>query len=389
MDDAESRPSFSDLAPSPSGPSPSGSVNGSEPHIERSLSSALARRRHTRTRSVPQYATTGKSTSCSSTCLPLQVGVHSIQNCRETMEDAHRSVVPEEGEQLPDPRTPGGSLLSRGDVFAKGEWPAMLGFFGVFDGHGGSNAADFAESHLFEKWVGKWHAKSMATSAEEAMVAWMREAILETEEALVERSREQDWMDGTTVAAVVLLEEPGGRLRVVAGNVGDSEILLGRLGADGSPAPILLSELHNMSRNEDEKRRVEAVGGRIYRGRLGHPRFNPQFASIAVTRALGDLFFKDRELTEGRESGLTAEPFVICEDVLRPVGGGPGPRDAFLLLGCDGFFDVVKYQEAVEFVFERFSGGEQVQAISEALVELAQRRGSTDNITVLLVKFGP
>jgi len=56
------------------------------------------------------------------------VGVTSIQGRRPEMEDAHKIVPP------PSP-SPSSTKLS---------------FFGVFDGHGGRRAADFAEARLYE-----------------------------------------------------------------------------------------------------------------------------------------------------------------------------------------------------------------------------------------------
>jgi len=209
----------------------------------------------------------------------------------------------------------------------------------------------------------------------------LRAAFSETEALLLQISKEEEWMDGTTAAVAVVLEEGGGRRAVVAGNVGDSEVLLGRRGPTGTPEHEVLSEVHNMARNDPERERVEAVGGKVYRSRLGHPRFNPRFASLAVSRALGDLFFKDEDLTGGQSSGLSAEPFVLRREL--------SPHDSFLLLGCDGFFDTVQYLEAVEFAFSRLDANEDLQEVSAALVDLAKSKGSTDNITVVLVELWP
>jgi serine/threonine protein phosphatase PrpC len=71
-------------------------------------------------------------------------------------------------------------------------------------------------------------------------------------------------------------------------------------------------------------------------------------------------------------------------------------RDAFLVLACDGVWDVLTSQEAVEFVYRSFqeevasgrSVTEDIVAkVSDSLVQECLNRGSTDNISVVLVTF--
>jgi len=232
-------------------------------------------------------------------------------------------------------------------------------------------------NHAGKIRVDKWLQWIVGEEAGEEAKRILRKAFLETEAGLIQVQRSQEWDDGTTAAVVAILQGADGEFSLLAGNVGDSEVLLGRHGQGGTPQFVVLSEIHNMAKNSNEKTRVEAVGGRVWRGRLGHPKLNPQIFSLAVSRAMGDSFFKHPDHTGGRESGLSAEPFVQHQSLNR--------HDRFLVLGCDGFFDVVNYQEAVEFVFARLEKDGDPQGISEALVELAQNKGSTDNITVLLV----
>merc|ERR1712039_568496 len=129
-----------------------------------------------------------------------------------------------------------------------------------------------------------------------------------------------------------------------------------------------------------EAARISAAGGRIWRGRLGHPKINPQVLSLSVTRAIGDLFFKDESYTDGLASGLIAEPYITSVDV-----GAKDIMEQFVLIGCDGLWDTVTYAQAADFVFAQLLAGEDPQAISEALVRLASDAGSSDNITVMVV----
>jgi len=163
--------------------------------------------------------------------------------------------------------------------------------------------------------------------------------------------------------------------RLLVANIGDSEAVLCRRGeAD------VLSTIHNPSKSAKEKERIVASGGKIWQDRLAHPCMNPRFFSIAVSRSIGDMIFKNEVYTKGKPSGLIATPS------LRSVELQQG--DEFLLLACDGLFDVLGYQEAVDLVRAKLPAlNNDPEAVAKALVEVASEKGSADNITALLVLF--
>eukprot|EP00441_Pelagodinium_beii_P014832 CAMPEP_0197668770 /NCGR_PEP_ID=MMETSP1338-20131121/70259_1 /TAXON_ID=43686 ORGANISM="Pelagodinium beii, Strain RCC1491" /NCGR_SAMPLE_ID=MMETSP1338 /ASSEMBLY_ACC=CAM_ASM_000754 /LENGTH=185 /DNA_ID=CAMNT_0043248225 /DNA_START=1 /DNA_END=555 /DNA_ORIENTATION=+ len=67
---------------------------------------------------------------------PVRFGVHSIQNQRSEMEDAHRAVL---GAESCSPSLRGQAETQLGN----------LSYFAVFDGHGGAKAAEFSSERLF------------------------------------------------------------------------------------------------------------------------------------------------------------------------------------------------------------------------------------------------
>mmetsp|Transcript_37455 Transcript_37455/g.94165 ORF Transcript_37455/g.94165 Transcript_37455/m.94165 type:complete len:409 (-) Transcript_37455:28-1254(-) len=294
---------------------------------------------------------------------PLRYGVHSIQNMRQKMEDAHRAVLGVEGwsPSTSRPSSREGMEASLGS----------MSYFAIFDGHAGSEAAKFASENLCELLAADRTA--LLSEPSEAL----RRALARTEEEWLERARSREWMDGTT-AAVALVDRAG--CRCIVGNIGDSEILLGSRGESGLTEYKILTEVHHLKRSPSEVDRVSSVGGRIWRGRLGHPKISPQVLSLSVSRAIGDLFFKDEKYTDGVLTGLSAEAYIatveICAEQI---------SDEFLVIGCDGLWDTVKYAEAADFVLERLHDKDDPQAISEGLVRLAREAGSSDNITVMVV----
>lgn len=241
-------------------------------------------------------------------------------------------------------------------------------FTAVFDGHAGRRAAEFAERHLYEEFIERFNAQQNLEDA-------LAEAFAEVERKFLHeaKSQETEWMDGTTAASAILTRDAkSGDVELTAGNVGDTEILLG----NDTEFHEVLSQKHTPV-NPEEFDRIREIGGREYKRRLGHPKYNPAVISLAVSRAIGDLFFKDEQFTDGKPSGLVAVPH-ITRRVLDPS------HNWFLVLGCDGLWDVCSYVQVADFVRENMKSKTPTE-VSEALVQLASDQGSPDNITVIVV----
>lgn len=294
---------------------------------------------------------------------PIKYGVHSIQNTRPEMEDAHcaKPLLGATGDLSDSARSAGGGATSLGS----------LSFFAVFDGHGGARAAEFSGERL-ERILSE-DREILLSDPREAL----RRAFAKTEQEWHTLAIAEELMDGTT-AAVVLFDKSA--KRCVVGNIGDSEVLLGTRRKSGEHEFVCLTEVHHLKRNPSEADRISKVGGRIWKGRLGHPRINPMVISLSVSRAIGDVFFKDARYTHGQESGLVADPWITTVDVC-----GEDVVEQFLVVGCDGLWDTVSYQEVSNFVFQQLRSGVDPQLISEGLVNLASDAGSSDNITAIVV----
>ncbi|KAF2503046.1 PP2C-domain-containing protein [Lophium mytilinum] len=136
-------------------------------------------------------------------------------------------------------------------------------------------------------------------------------------------------------------------------NVGDARIVLCRNGR-----ALRLSYDHKGS-DENEGRRVASAGGLILNNRVN--------GVLAVTRALGDAYMKDL---------VTGHPYTT-ETVIQ------ADQDEFLILACDGLWDVCSDQEAVDLIRHT----QEPQTASKQLVEHALARFSTDNLSCMVVRF--
>merc|ERR1719221_2147666 len=108
----------------------------------------------------------------------------------------------------------------------------------------------------------------------------LRQAFARTEEEWLSMARAEELMDGTT-AAVALVDRSKGVC--VVGNIGDSEVIMGTRSSDGTASVHTLTEVHHAKRSKSEALRVEAEGGRIWHGRLGHPFVSPHVLSLSVS----------------------------------------------------------------------------------------------------------
>lgn len=235
-------------------------------------------------------------------------------------------------------------------------------FLGVYDGHAGIGAAEYAGSHLHR------HFMSHPQFASDP-VASLRDAFATTESEICTSFSASG--DGTTAVVAYIRNNT-----LIVGHVGDSEAVLCRNGA-----AMPLTEPHNAKANEKERQRIRDAGGVLVAGdtRVGHPALNPMLFSIAVTRAMGDVLLKAPEYTNGKPSGLIAEPEILQMQLTE--------EDEFVLLACDGVWDVLTHQACITFVRDQLRAGADPRAASLALVNHAYSLGSTDNITCIVCSF--
>jgi len=102
--------------------------------------------------------------------------------------------------------------------------------------------------------------------------------------------------------------------------------------------------------------------------------------SLAVARAFGDIDFKfPYNKSEG--DYVSAEPHVYKHQIT--------PEDEFLIVSCDGLWDKMKYETAIDYVIEKRKEGLNVTEVAQGLVKLALERGSMDNVTCILIFLNP
>ncbi|KAI0645533.1 protein serine/threonine phosphatase 2C [Trametes meyenii] len=282
--------------------------------------------------------------------LAFTCAVTAVQGPRDSMEDTHSMVTSFAGIQ-------------------------GQGLFAVFDGHGGKEAAS---------WCRKNYTVSLADALEERRNGNIIDALKSSFER-VDEDLERIWLEsggkkhsGTTaVVAFLRLEDskgqqsfaptrrnplervhnafmppPNVRRVLYCANVGDARAVLGR----GGNATRLTYD-HAVT-DGSEAARVEEAGAVIENGRVD--------GVLIPTRALGDA---------NMNQYISSIPHTARVEL--------NEEDEVLILACDGLWDVVDDQEAVNIVREVQDSMDAAQR----LMEEAQRCKTQDNVTIVVVRL--
>ncbi|RZR92173.1 hypothetical protein BHM03_00020433 [Ensete ventricosum] len=151
---------------------------------------------------------------------------------------------------------------------------------------------------------------------------------------------------------------------LVVANAGDCRAVLCRRGK-----AIDMSHDHKPDRSE-ERKRIEALGGFVCDDYLN--------GLLNVARAIGDWHVDGMKDRDGL-GPLSAEPEVMTMRLTE--------EDEFVILGCDGFWDVFRSQNAVDMARRKLQEHNDPTTCCKELVDEALKRESSDNLAVVLVCF--
>ncbi|CAH1449756.1 unnamed protein product [Lactuca virosa] len=233
-------------------------------------------------------------------------------------------------------------------------------FFGVYDGHGGSQVAKFCAERMHEviaeewdqeaangyKWKQRWESV-MSSSFERA-----------DNEVLSEAAAPE--IVGSTAVAVVL-----SGCQIIVSNCGDSRAVLFR-GKESIPLTV-----DQKPDREDELLRIEEQDGKVINWNGARV-----FGVLAMSRAIGDRYLR---------------PWII--PVPEITFTTRTDEDECLIIASDGLWGVISNTEVGEVARRilrrrRRSATSEVpaaQILADSLIEIAMGRNSSDNISVIVV----
>ncbi|KAJ4732660.1 Protein phosphatase 2C family protein [Rhynchospora pubera] len=308
----------------------------------------------------------------------LKYGLSSMQGWRTTMEDAHTALL---------------------------DLDESTSFFGVYDGHGGRVVAKFCAKFLPTQILKSeaYAAGDLGTAVHKAFFrmdemmqgqrgwrelaalgdninkfAGMVEGLIWSPRASDSANVVDDWASeegphsdftgptsGCTACVAIIRNK-----QLVVANAGDSRCVISRKG-----------QAYNLSRDhkpelEAERERILKAGGFIHAGRVN--------GSLNLSRAIGDMEFKQNKLLPPEKQIVTANPDVniveLCDD------------DDFIVLACDGIWDCMTSQQVVDFVHEHINKESSLSAVCEKVLDRCLAPSTMggegcDNMTMILVQF--
>lgn len=278
----------------------------------------------------------------------LRYGLSSMQGWRLEMEDAHSAII-----GIPD----------------IGE---TVSWFAVFDGHAGSRVSYHCSNHLLDCITSNDQFRDAIKKENELSEDELMEKVksgvlkgfLELDEKLRKIPEVANGEDksGTTAICVLISNN-----YIIFSNCGDSR---GVLSGDGSK-PIVVTQDHKPS-NPPELERIQDAGGSVMLQRVN--------GSLAVSRALGDFEYKNVDGKGPTEQLVSPEPEFYKKK-------RDHASDEFLVLACDGVWDVMTNEDICSFVSARMSVTDNLEQIANEVIDTCLHKGSRDNMSIIIIAF--
>lgn len=267
----------------------------------------------------------------------LRYGVASMQGWRVEMEDAHRAVT-----GLGDGME--GSSLN--------DWS----YFAVFDGHAGAKVSAHCAEHLLDCIMQTEEFREDVTKGIHS--GFLR--LDDTMRSLPEISSGEDKSGSTAVCAFISPKQ------IFIANCGDSRAVISREGR------TVFSTRDHKPGLPQERERIQKAGGSVLIQRVN--------GSLAVSRALGDYDYKKVIGVGQCEQLVSPEPEIFVRD-------REDNADEFLVLACDGVWDVMSNYDLCQYIHSRLQVTDDLEAIASQVIDTCLYKGSRDNMSIVLVVF--
>eukprot|EP00042_Codosiga_hollandica_P047932 m.527181 g.527181 ORF g.527181 m.527181 type:complete len:515 (+) comp57558_c0_seq1:762-2306(+) len=266
----------------------------------------------------------------------LRYACSAMQGYRVEMEDAHIL-------QHDIPELPGCAL------------------FTVFDGHGGKTVSTMSETMQIPALL-RTAAFLSGDKSEVTLGKMLHEGFYELDRELRTHPPLQNGEDESGSTATSVLVTP---THIIFANCGDSRSVL------FTSSGVKFGTTDHKPNTDSERERINRAGGYVEAGRVN--------GNLAISRALGDYSFKmSSELPDSEQQVVVESDITIFER---------SAEDQFLLLACDGIWDVCTNESACEFVVNQLKAGYSPQETCERMLDHCLGLDSKDNMTAMVVLF--
>ena len=317
----------------------------------------------------------------------LRYGVCSMQGWRKRMEDTHITDI------------------------SKGE-NDRFNIFGIFDGHGGKEVAQYVSNHftnafllnekikknkikqaiidtflkmddlMFQKEAIQELKTLQKKSEEEDKIFFEKNNIIETQldlyiKNILNKEENIAFTRGCT-ACVCIIDVL--TKKIFFANAGDSRVILCKKG-----------KAYRMS--VDHKPELELENNRIKKAKGWVNDYGRINGNLNLSRTLGDLEYKNNKNLLPQEQIITAYPDVVDDKI--------EPDNDFIIIGCDGIWDSMQDQEICDIIIDKLKEENDIYKVNLENIlanicdnicakipfnELTSKDGY-DNMSIILIQF--
>ncbi len=238
----------------------------------------------------------------------------------------------------------------------KDESFAPINFYGIYDGHGGKEISTYL-SHTLPKYF------NSTVSTLPPSGKYIRDVFKKVQTKLETGYMKTHAMNSGSTALILIEYIKDKKRYIDIANLGDSRCVI-----CNSNMAITLTKDHK-PHWPDEKNRIKSMGGNVY-----HDGYDWRIGDLSVSRAFGDLDNKPY---------ITEVPELFRRKITK--------TDKFIILGCDGLWDEIEPQEAVNQILYNFYENDKLKLdkknAAKFLANLALEKGSSDNVSVIVIFF--
>jgi len=241
-------------------------------------------------------------------------------------------------------------------------------YFAIYDGHGGRQCVDYVTSMLHDNLL--LEINKAPSNVPDAFIRAFNTTDRNMQASGINTS-------GCTACCCLLQEEKSSRA-IYTAHLGDARAVICR----GGLAVRLTSMSDHKATDPTETKRVIEAGGTIFNERVN--------GMLAISRAFGDHQLKAPALPQDVVSNV---PDITSTELT--------DQDMFVIVACDGLWDVVEDQESVNLVLEGIrelmallpnTGQDNLthrrsmaEVLARMLVEEALARGTSDNVSCIMI----
>lgn len=252
---------------------------------------------------------------------------------------------------------------------------APIDFFIICDGHGGSAVSKFVVPELERTFMNRSFIYPLSDNTINTIYDNLQRTLRSNPNKIA--------LHCGCTALVVIVYMDYGKKAVQVINIGDCRAVMSR---NGLAMPLTIDHKPHWP---EEKKRIEKVNFDYGTNKKIHYEEGAyRIGDLSVSRAFGDL---------DNTPHVTHRPDTFKYKIKS--------TDEFIILACDGVWDVLQSDEAVNFVRDQFYNNQtrfynlagaypypptpayQTTNIAEKLTDYVLAKGSTDNVSVIIIFF--